>query len=54
MVSTSPLSKCGDSSSVAATLEEEMDEILVPIEGWMEAPEELEVCGLEKFVIDPL
>ena len=41
-------------SSVATTLAEEMDEVLVPIEDWMEAPEGMRICGSEKFVIGPL
>jgi hypothetical protein len=41
-------------SSVATTLAEEMDEVLVPIEDWMEAPEGMRIYGSEKFVIGPL
>ncbi|KAL3785513.1 hypothetical protein ACHAW5_005267 [Stephanodiscus triporus] len=41
-------------SSVAMTLAEEMDEVLVPIEDWMEAPEGMMMYGSEKFVIGPL
>lgn len=37
-----------------ATLSDEMDEILVPIEDWMEAPEALNLYGSEQFVIGPL
>jgi hypothetical protein len=39
---------------VATTLAEEMDEVLVPIEDWMEAPEGMRIYGSEKFVIGPL
>jgi enhancer of polycomb-like protein len=41
-------------SSVTMTLAEEMDEVLVPIEDWMEAPEGMRIYGSEKFVIGPL
>jgi len=41
-------------ASIAAVLGDEIDEVLVPIEDWMEAPEGLRVYGSEKFVIGPL
>ena len=55
--SAASLLKGGNSnalSSVATTLAEEMDEVLVPIEDWMEAPEGMKIYGSEKFVIGPL
>ncbi|KAL3817260.1 hypothetical protein ACHAXA_007114 [Cyclostephanos tholiformis] len=42
------------SSGATTTLADEMDEILVPIEDWMEAPEGLRLYGSERFVIGPL
>mmetsp|Transcript_33545 Transcript_33545/g.72511 ORF Transcript_33545/g.72511 Transcript_33545/m.72511 type:complete len:464 (+) Transcript_33545:188-1579(+) len=60
MASTSSSSKGGNSSSAAAAAaaalaaEEEMEEVLVPMEDWMEAPEGLRVYGAEKFVIGPI
>lgn len=42
------------SAVAAVTWAEEMDEVLVPIVDWMEAPEALNLWGSEKFVIGPL
>jgi hypothetical protein len=33
---------------------EEMDEVLIPIQDWFEAPESMKIYGSEKFVIGPL
>jgi hypothetical protein len=33
---------------------EEMDEVLIPIQDWFEAPEAMKIYGSEKFVIGPL
>ena len=41
-------------AAASASLSEEMDEILVPIQDWMEAPEALNLYGSEQFVIGPL
>jgi enhancer of polycomb-like protein len=41
----------GTSSSLAM---EEMDEVLIPIQDWFEAPESMKIYGSEKFVIGPL
>ncbi|KAL7438312.1 hypothetical protein ACHAXH_009401 [Discostella pseudostelligera] len=47
-------SSAGAGAAASATLSVEMDEILVPIEDWMEAPEALNLYGSEQFVIGPL
>ncbi len=52
-VSVTSASNNGNSAA-SAILSEEMDEILVPIEDWMEAPEALNLFGSEQFVIGPL
>ena len=33
---------------------EDVHEVLVPIEDWMEAPEAMKIYGSEKFIIGPL
>ena len=43
----------GGSSNAASSHAEEMDEVLVPIEDWMEAPEGIRIYGSERFVIGP-
>ncbi len=56
-VSASSSFKAGNNnvaSSGTTTLAEEIDEVLVPIEDWMEAPEGMRLYGSEKFVIGPL
>jgi len=52
-VSASSSKGIGSSSAVALGAEE-MEEVLVPMEDWMEAPEGLRIYGAEKFVIGPI
>jgi enhancer of polycomb-like protein len=45
------MTTAASSSSLAM---EEMDEVLIPIQDWFEAPESMKIYGSEKFVIGPL
>jgi hypothetical protein len=56
-LSTASSLKGGSSNAaslMATTLAEEMNEVLVPIEDWMDAPEGMRIYRSEKFVISHL
>ena len=42
------------SPTAATLLSDDFDEVLVPIEDWMEAPDGLKLYGAEKFVLGPI
>ena len=43
-----PVTTTANTNTVAAM--EEMDEVLIPIQDWFEAPESMKIYGSEKFV----
>jgi len=51
---TTAASSSSSVGGVALLQNEIMDEVLVPIEDWMEASESMKIYGSEKFVIGPL
>lgn len=57
VVSTASSNKCSAGSATTVTgliMQDQLDEVLVLIEEWMETPDALKAYGSEKFVIGPL
>lgn len=47
-------SSAGSATTVTGLMQDQLDEVLVPIEEWMETPDALKAYGSEKFFIGPL